>query len=62
VVQVNRSRIRGSIQVPGSKSHTNRALVIAGLANGTSQITNGLAGDDADSMVAGSPSVGRRHR
>lgn len=58
MVQVNRSRIRGSIQVPGSKSHTNRALVIAGLANGTSQITNGLAGDDADSMVAGLQALG----
>src|ERR1700677_4746339 len=51
VVEVNRSRIVGSIEVPGSKSSTNRALVIAGLANGSSRISNGLSGDDAASMV-----------
>jgi 3-phosphoshikimate 1-carboxyvinyltransferase len=58
VVEVKRSRIRGSIQVPGSKSYTNRALVITGLANGTSLITNGLAGDDADSKVSGLQALG----
>jgi 3-phosphoshikimate 1-carboxyvinyltransferase len=58
VVEVNRSRIGGSIEVPGSKSYTNRALVIAGLANGISRISNGLAGDDADSMVSGLQALG----
>jgi 3-phosphoshikimate 1-carboxyvinyltransferase len=58
VVEVNRSRIEGSIEVPGSKSYTNRALVIAGLATGTSRITNGLAGDDAASMVSGLRALG----
>ncbi len=57
-VEVNRSRIEGVVQVPGSKSYTNRALVIARLANGTSRITNGLAGDDADSMVSGLQALG----
>ena len=55
---MNRSRIGGLVEVPGSKSYTNRALVIAGLANGTSRITNGLAGDDADSMVLGLQALG----
>jgi 3-phosphoshikimate 1-carboxyvinyltransferase len=58
VVEINRSLIGGSIEVPGSKSYTNRALVIAGLANGASQITNGLAGDDAASMVSGLQALG----
>ena len=58
VVEINRSLIEGSIEVPGSKSYTNRALVIAGLANGISRITNGLAGDDAVSMVSGLQALG----
>jgi 3-phosphoshikimate 1-carboxyvinyltransferase len=58
VVEVNRSWISGSIEVPGSKSYTNRALVIAGLANGTTRIMNGLAGDDAASMVSGLRALG----
>jgi 3-phosphoshikimate 1-carboxyvinyltransferase len=58
VVEVSRSRIEGLVQAPGSKSYTNRALVIAGLANGTSRITNGLAGDDAESMVLGLGALG----
>ncbi len=58
VIEVNRSPIGGSVEIPGSKSYTNRAFVIAGLANGTSRITNGLAGDDAASMVAGLRALG----
>jgi hypothetical protein len=37
--------IRGSIRPPGSKSITNRALVCAGLARGTSLLTGALDSD-----------------
>lgn len=58
-IQIYRSPgVRGSVDVPGSKSYTNRALVIAGLAGGTSRISNGLVGDDADSMVSGLRALG----
>ena len=58
-MQIDRSSgVRGSVDVPGSKSYTNRALVIAGLARGTSRISNGLAGDDAESMVSGLRALG----
>ncbi len=36
-----------SISVPGSKSLTNRALLIAALANGTTRLTNALFSDDS---------------
>jgi 3-phosphoshikimate 1-carboxyvinyltransferase len=35
------------VRVPGSKSLTNRALLIAALANGTTQLTNALFSDDS---------------
>lgn len=40
-----------SVVVPGSKSITNRALVCAALASGTSVITGALLSDDTDAMV-----------
>ncbi|MHB1536323.1 MAG: 3-phosphoshikimate 1-carboxyvinyltransferase [Acidimicrobiales bacterium] len=59
VVGVERSLgIHGSISVPGSKSYTNRALLIAGLARGTSRISNALVGDDAWSMANGLRALG----
>lgn len=45
--------VAGRVVVPGSKSETNRALVAAALAKGTSTITCGLVADDTDSMVGG---------
>ncbi|PWB75211.1 MAG: 3-phosphoshikimate 1-carboxyvinyltransferase, partial [Anaerolineales bacterium] len=36
-----------TVRVPGSKSLTNRALLIAALANGTTRITNALFSDDS---------------
>ena len=44
--------------VPGSKSITNRALVCAALARGTSTIVGLLRSDDTDAMVQGLGSVG----
>ena len=39
--------LNATIRVPGSKSLTNRALLIAALANGTTHITNALFSDDS---------------
>ncbi len=36
-----------SVRVPGSKSLTNRALLIAALATGTTRLTNALFSDDS---------------
>lgn len=46
-----RSPLNASVQVPGSKSITNRALVAAALADGTSILTNLLRSDDTRLMV-----------
>lgn len=40
-----------AVSVPGSKSITNRALVAAFLAAGTSELTNVLAADDTEAML-----------
>ena len=45
-LKISRSVINGNLNVPGSKSHTIRALVIAGLANGESVIRGHLLSDD----------------
>jgi 3-phosphoshikimate 1-carboxyvinyltransferase len=39
--------LHATVRVPGSKSLTNRALLIASLANGTTRITNALFSDDS---------------
>jgi 3-phosphoshikimate 1-carboxyvinyltransferase len=39
--------LNAAIRVPGSKSLTNRALLIAALANGTTHLTNALFSDDS---------------
>ncbi|NQV97483.1 MAG: 3-phosphoshikimate 1-carboxyvinyltransferase [Acidimicrobiaceae bacterium] len=39
------------IQVPGSKSIANRALICAALASGESVITNSAPGDDTEAMI-----------
>src|SRR5258706_4114349 len=39
--------LNATVRVPGSKSLTNRALLIAALANGTTRLTNALFSDDS---------------
>jgi len=39
--------LNATVRVPGSKSLTNRALLIASLANGTTRLTNALFSDDS---------------
>ena len=43
--------VRGSIRPPGSKSLTNRALITAALASGTTKLSGVLASDDTRVMV-----------
>ena len=50
------------MSLPGSKSITNRALVCAALAEGTSTLTNALHADDTEAMVEGLRAHGRRDR
>lgn len=45
--------VRGSIRPPGSKSITNRALVVAALADGRSRLTGVLDSDDTRVMIDG---------
>ena len=48
---VNKSRLNGKIAIPGSKSHTIRAIAIASLADGESIIRNPLISSDTKSAV-----------
>ena len=41
-----------SVAIPGSKSYTNRALLLAALAGGTVRIKNPLISDDTHAMIA----------
>jgi 3-phosphoshikimate 1-carboxyvinyltransferase len=50
--------VRGAIRPPGSKSITNRALVCAGLARGTSRLTGVLDSEDTRVMATGLATLG----
>lgn len=45
--------VEGVISVPGSKSLTNRALILASVANGQSTLSNVLISDDTEVMING---------
>lgn len=51
LLKVVRSETGGRVRIPGSKSHTIRALFLAGLADGVSEIINPLISKDALSAV-----------
>lgn len=51
ILKVGKSKTGGTVRIPGSKSHTIRALFIASLADGQSEIINPLISDDALSAV-----------
>ena len=44
-------KVSGCIKVPGSKSYTNRALLIAALADGVSRLEKPLVSDDTKFML-----------
>lgn len=50
--------IRATVAIPGSKSLTNRALVIAALADGTVDVEGALASDDTGWMVGALRALG----
>ncbi|OBX10242.1 3-phosphoshikimate 1-carboxyvinyltransferase [Gallibacterium genomosp. 3] len=52
------TRIEGEITLPGSKSLSNRALLLAALAQGTTTITNLLDSDDVRHMLNALRSLG----
>ena len=49
---------KGSINLPGSKSISNRTLLLAALADGTTQIRDLLKSDDTDRMLAALRTLG----
>ncbi len=51
-LNVRKSRLNGTVLIPGSKSHTIRAVAIASLASGTSLINNPLDSSDTQAAVA----------
>jgi 3-phosphoshikimate 1-carboxyvinyltransferase len=57
-LHVRRSSLEGSIDIPASKSHTIRAVVIASLAEGTSHIRNPLDSGDTRAAVNGCRALG----
>lgn len=52
------NKINGEVFLPGSKSLSNRALLIAALAKGTTKITNLLVSDDIKHMLNALTSLG----
>ena len=51
-------RVEGEINLPGSKSLSNRALLLAALAHGTTEVTNLLDSDDIRYMLNALKSLG----
>ena len=53
-----REPVHGVVRVPASKSITNRAILLAALADGSSTIDNPLRSRDSDLMIAGLRALG----
>ena len=51
-LEVQKSRLKGTVTIPASKSHTIRAVAVASLAAGESRIHNPLDSSDAQAAVA----------
>lgn len=47
----SKTRINAEVEIPGSKSYTNRALIISALADGKSELENTLLSDDTRYMM-----------
>ncbi|WP_028769032.1 3-phosphoshikimate 1-carboxyvinyltransferase [Shewanella fidelis] len=56
------SKVSGTINIPGSKSISNRALLLATLAKGTTTLTNLLDSDDIRYMLASLKQLGVNYR
>ena len=46
------TKVSGEVKLIGSKSLTNRALLLAALSEGTTKLTNILRSDDSEVMIA----------
>lgn len=57
-IQAQKSKLAGTITVPGSKSHTIRALILATMADGVSHISNPLPSNDCLSTVKAIKQIG----
>lgn len=57
-IKISRSRICGEFHVPGSKSHTIRAVAFASVADGISKIHNPLISGDTLSSLNGAIAIG----
>ncbi len=55
-------KVDGEVNLPGSKSLSNRALLLAALAEGTSKITNLLESDDTRHMLNALKQLGVEYR
>lgn len=55
---VSKSKLTGEISVPGSKSHTIRAVAIAAMANGASIIKSPLVSSDTISAISTASALG----
>ena len=51
ILSVEQSKLSGSVRIPGSKSHTIRAVAIGSLASGTSRILDPLISSDTMAAV-----------
>lgn len=57
---VRKSSVNGTITVPGSKSHTIRAVAAATMADGTSHLRDALFSADTDAAVSAARAFGAR--
>jgi 3-phosphoshikimate 1-carboxyvinyltransferase len=56
--RIKKSKLAGTIDIPASKSHTIRALLVATLGKGTSHIANVLTTGDGASAIGAAKSMG----
>jgi 3-phosphoshikimate 1-carboxyvinyltransferase len=59
-IKASKSDLKGEILIPASKSHTIRAVAIAGIAEGTSVLKNYLVSADAISCINGLKEFGAK--
>lgn len=52
------TRFQGEVRIPGSKSLSNRALLLAAVASGSTKVTNLLDSEDVNHMLAALRSLG----
>ncbi|MGK3140837.1 3-phosphoshikimate 1-carboxyvinyltransferase [Pantoea sp. C2G6] len=55
------ARVNGTVNLPGSKSVSNRALLLAALAKGTTRLTNLLDSDDVKHMLNALTTLGVKY-